>query len=332
VTAPEPADAVQAAQPAAKTLPFSGSWPLLAGVMAGIALRLVFSGQPGGPYAAMSASFIYLGPCLVGAVTVYVAERQQRRSWGYYLWAPYVANLLFVLGTLLVLIEGLICAIVIVPLFACLGAVGGLAMGAVCRVTNWPRPMLYSLWVLPLLAGAIEPSFSVPEQLRQVERRITIAAPPERVWNEIHAARDIQAAEVEGAWFFRIGVPLPREGVTRLAGAERVRTITMGKNIHFDQVEVERIEQRHVRWRHRYAADSFSPHALDEHVTLGGHYFDIGSTAYTLRPVPEGTELQVIMDYRVSTRFNWYADPVARWLVGNFEGILLDFYRRRSER
>jgi len=38
----------------------------------------------------------------VGAVTVYVAERKQRRTWKFHFYAPFFANCLYVLGTLLV--------------------------------------------------------------------------------------------------------------------------------------------------------------------------------------------------------------------------------------
>jgi hypothetical protein len=34
---------------------------------------------------------------------------------------------------------------------------------------------------------------------------------------------------------------------------------------------------------------------------------------------------------RVSTRFNWYANPVARFLLANLMESNLNYYRRRSE-
>jgi hypothetical protein len=317
--------------PPKRRLPFSGWLPFAAGVAAGIVLRLVFWGRPGSPFATMTGSFIYLAPVLVGAVTVYVAERSERRSWRYYLWAPFLANVLFVLGTLLIMIEGLICAIVIVPLFSVMGCLGGLLMGAVCRLTNWPRRTLYSLWALPLLVGAVEAQIPVAERIRAVERTIVIQAPAERIWREIHAAKDIQPWELQRAWLFRIGVPLPHEGVSREVAGERLRTISMGKQVRFDQVVTDWRENRLVRWQHRYQDDSFPAYALDDHVRLGGHYFDIHSTGYELRPLARGTELRVRMEYRVSTSFNWYADRVAMLLLENFEHVLLDFYRRRSE-
>ena len=84
--------------------PFSKWWPIAGGVLAGITLRLLFSGKPGGMYAAMMGSFIILCPMLVGAVTVYLAERKQRRTWAYYFWASFWANVFFVGGTLIIMV------------------------------------------------------------------------------------------------------------------------------------------------------------------------------------------------------------------------------------
>jgi hypothetical protein len=314
-----------------RKLPFSGWWALFAGVLAGVGLRLVFSGEPGGAYAAMSAAFIYLSPVIVGSVTVYVAERRQRRSWGYYFWAAFFANILYVLGTLLVMIEGLICGVVIAPLFAVLGGLGGLIMGAVCRVTNWPRRALYGIAALPLMLGAAETELPLPQRIASVERALLVNAPPERVWRELLNAENIRPDEIEHAWLFRIGVPLVLRGVTQHEGGELTRRVTMGKSIYFDQVAAEWNPNRSVRWVYRFHADSFPAYALDEHVVIGGHYFDLRETAYTLTPHGTATELKVRMQYRLSTRFNWYAEPVARALFGNLEEINLEYYRRRSE-
>ena len=60
--------------------------------------------------------------------------------------------------------------------------------------------------------------------------------------------------------------------------------------------------------------------------------FDLIDTEYSLRTVREGTELRVRMTYRVSTAFNWYARPLARLFVGNFEEAALAFYAHRAER
>lgn len=312
-------------------MPFNFLWPVLAGVLAGLAIRLVFSGEAGRPFAPMMGAFIYLSPILVGAVTVCVAERRERRGVGYYFWAPFLANVLYVLGALAINIEGWICAILIVPLFATLGGIGGLVMGLICRVTDWPKQATYSIVALPLLLGAFEQRLPLPERIADVQRSVTIQAPAAEVWERIHRADGIRPDEVQNAWMYRIGVPLPHAGVTENTPQGRVRRITMGKGIHFDQWVTDWRPERYVRFEYRFADDSFPPRALDDHVRIGGQYFDLIDTSYALKPRGEATELSVRMRYRVSTQFNWYAEPIARWLIGDFEENILAFYRRRAE-
>lgn len=311
--------------------PFALIWPLLAGAFAGVALRMAFFGKPGDPYAPMMAAFIYFSPVLVGAITVYVAERSERRTWAYYFYASFSANCLYVLGTIVIMYEGLICALVIVPLFALLGGLGGLLMGAVCRATNWPKQTLYCVGILPLILGIAETEVPFPERTGVVEDRLLIDATPDIIWKQILNAPDIRPDEIQRAWMFRIGVPTTASGVMLERAGERVRRVTMGKGIYFDEVVTDWHEQNYVRWTYRFYADSFPPTALDDHVKLGGHYFDIPDTSYTLTPIGRQTELKLQMHYRVSTRFNWYAEPVARFLLSNLESVNLEFYRRRSE-
>ena len=327
---PPPTD-VQVRDMPRHPIPFAWFWPLLVGAAAALVLRIAFSGLPGQRFSAMLGSFIYLAPAVCGAVTVYMAERIERRSWGYYIWAPWISTALFVVGTLLVFIEGIVCAVVIVPLFGVMGSLGGLAMGIVCRITNWPRPALYSFALLPLLFGAIEPQWPNPEQISSTSRTLFIAAPAERVWHELNDAQDIRPNEVGDAWAYRIGVPMPVAGVTQDTPEGRVRKVQWQKDVHFDEIITEWQPLQRVKWRYRFSPDSFPAGALDDHVVIGGHYFDLRDSAYTLTPREGGTELRIDVSWRVSTRFNWYADRVAQFLLGDFSEHILRFYRARSE-
>ena len=318
--------------------PYPASWrfrwpiPLALGAATGLAFRMIFTGSPSGPFYAMSSAFMLLVPVVVGAVTVYVAERWRRRSWAYYFGAAALANALFVVGTFLVLIEGLICVIVAAPLFGVIGGIAGLAMGAVCRWSGHPRPKLLSVAALPLIFGAIEHHVPLPNTVDTVSAVRLIDAPPARVWQAISQADAIQPEEIGSAWMYRIGVPLPLSAVTVESNGERVRQVEMGKGIRFDQVVVDWEPEHRVRYTYRFTPDSFPPRALDDHVRIGGDYFDLHDTEYLLEPTPDGTRLTVRMSYRVSTHFNWYARLVGRLLVGNFEETALAFYAGRAER
>ncbi len=311
--------------------PFPKWHPMLAGALVGVFIRIAFYGMPGEFFSPMVWAFISLAPLAVGAVTVYVSELTARRSWGYYLMVGMGANLMFILGTMLIMIEGLICAILIAPMFALYGALGALVMGALCRATNWPTHAVYSFTFLPFLVAALVPAAG-DDHLGISERTLLIQAPPERVWQALHGADKIDAAEVEHAWLFRIGVPLPQSGLTKVKGATLESDIVMGKSIRFKQVAADWRENSYVNWQYRFAPDSFPPHALDDHVKIGGHYFDLTDTVYTLTPRGDATELKMRMRYRVSTQFNWYAVRVANILFGNLEEVTLDFYARRAER
>ncbi len=305
--------------------------PLLCGALVGISLRLIFSGRPGGPYEPMMNAFVLLVPVLVGAVAVYVAEQNGRRSLGEHLVIGMASNALFVAGTLIMSIEGIICAILVVPLFAVLWGIAGIVMGRICRWTRLPARVTYALGALPLLAGGVEQYLPEPEFVHTVERVRRIQASPEQIWPHLTSAKDIRPVEIGDAWMYRIGVPLPSSALTRRADGEMIRQITMGKGIHFDQVATDWEPNRRVRWIYRFENDSFPPEALDDHVRIGGRYFDLIDTEYALREVPGGTELRARITYRVSTHFNWYTKPIAAFLVGNFEEAALRFYGNRAE-
>jgi hypothetical protein len=306
-------------------------YPVVAGAVAGVVLRLVFSGAPQSQWSAMAAAFIYVAPIVVGMVTVYLAERQRRRDWGYYVVAPCLACVLFVAGTMLIMIEGLICAVVIIPMFAVLGALGGLVMGAVCRATNWPRPTLYCFGALPIVLASLGSVLPAPTEFGRIERSVVIQAPSAVVWRKLHDIDDIQADEMAAAWAIRIGVPLPMSGKTRETPQGRVRESRWGKMVHFDELIQEWQPERFVRWTYRFAPDSFPRQALDDHVVIGGHYFDLIDTSYTLAAEGNATRLTTRVQYRISTQFNFYADWAAQFLLGNLLEVGLHLYKGRSE-
>lgn len=306
-------------------------WPLGLGAVTGLAFRLVFFGEPDEAFTVMMASFTLLVPVVVGAVTVFTGERSQRRSWAWYFWSAAGANVLFVVGTFLFFIEGLICTLLAAPLFGLIGGIAGLTTGAVCRWSGRPRPLVLSVAALPLLFGSLEQHLPLPNHVDTVVRSRIIHSAPDRVWQAITHADDIEPEEIGSAWMYRIGVPLPLSAITEERDGELVRHIEMGKGIEFDQVVVDWKPGRRVSYTYRFTPDSFPPRALDDHVRIGGDYFDLRDTEYTLSATEDGTRLTARMSYRVSTHFNWYAGLVARVLIGNFEESALAFYAGRAE-
>ena len=310
-------------------------WPLAAGVLFGLVLRAVYSGSPGQLFETMSGSFALLAPIAISAVTVFVAELRARRTWAYYFWMGALVNVLFVVGTFVFQIEGLICVILAAPLFAIIGGVAGLIVGAVFRGTRWMRQATYCCALLPLVLGVYEHYIPLPQRVHTIHRTIGIAAPRTDVWDQLMEVSEILPDEIGDGLMYRIGVPLPQSALTgELPDHTLVRQIRMGKGIQFDQVATPTDWEcyRRVRWRYNFTPKSFPPRALDDHVRIGGAYFDLLDTEYSLLPVGNRlTILRVSISYRVSTRYNWYAQPLAELFVSNFEETALRFYARRAE-
>jgi hypothetical protein len=184
-----------------------------------------------------------------------------------------------------------------------------------------------------MLMTFLLPEGGGPTMVREVERTIEVAAAPERAWTHLLDAPAIDSDEVRSAWIYRIGVPEPLGAkTTQMPGGQLVRSLEMGKAIHVQQIASQWKQNEFVRWTYVFTADSIPPKALDDHLMIGGRYFDLLGTDYTLQQLPNGnTALSIRMKYRVSTQFNWYVGYVAEVLMTNFEAAILKCYKQRAE-
>jgi uncharacterized protein YndB with AHSA1/START domain len=325
-------DAATAA-PAPPRRPHPG-WMFGAGALYGLLMRLVFVlpfyRERGGASGVMLASLVFLVPLLIGALTVYLLPVAQR-TFGRALVVPLVPVLVFVAGTAVLLIEGSICIALALPIFLIAAMLGGLLGWVLLRVVSPSRSTVGVVLALPLLLGAFERDMPLPDRHGETEASVFIAAPPETIWHLINDATGIRPDEMAQGLAWRIGVPLPREAVTVDTPEGRVRKLRWDKGVHFDEPILDWVENRYIRWRYVFAADSIPPGALDEHVLIGGRHFDLLDTAYRLTPEQGGTLLAIRVNYRVSTHFNAYAGAWADLLVDDAARTILAFYRRRAE-
>jgi len=278
----------------------------------------------------MMWSFVVLVPLLIGLYTVYAA-RDKSPSFGFALFGPWVPLLCFVGGTALLLIEGSICIAMALPVFCLLASLGGVLGWIVIAVIK-PKPgVMNSLMLLPLLSGYVESQIQLPQEIHHSATSIYVAAKPEIIWHLINNATHIQPDEMKSGWAYRIGVPYPVEAITQTAADGHVRKLRWAKEVSFDEPITAWEENHFIRWSYSFRPDSFPKGALDEHVLIGGKYFDLVDTSYTLIPEADGTRLSIEIAYRVSTNFNWYSAWWGRMLVEDSAETILNFYKNRSE-
>lgn len=309
------------------------------GALYGLAMRYVFDFAPfkgtrnenvtGG----MMVSFVFLVPLVIGILTPLLVRAERPLSYAFAFFGPWLPIAFFCFGASVLLLEGAICIAIISPLLMLAGSVGGM-IGAVVR-SNYPhlgRRILPAVMALPLMTGYFEKEYVPDDYWARAERAVEIRAPAARVWQLVNHPTGIQPSEMAGGLAYRIGVPYPVEANTLSETVGGTRKLVWQKGVHFDE-DITAIEPgKRICWTYRFAPDSFPRDALDDHVVIGGHYFDLGETCYTLTPTATGTRLSVSVEYRVSTNFNWYAGTWGRLLVGNTAETILNFYRVRAEK
>ncbi len=292
----------------------------------------VLSDSAQGRSGLMSLSFLMLLPLSIGALVVLLIQR--RRKVGFWQ-AAGMSSLplmlfLFIAGT--VLREGFICILMALPLVLILGGIGSLIAWAVTAgARRSSNKMLSLVIVLPFAFGAAEQELPAPNQLRSISRSIDIQASPEVVWRHINFPTAIQPSELKDGFAYRIGVPYPIEARTLEPRVGGRRHLLWQRGVVFDEEITAWEVERKVAWRYVFGPASFPEGSLDDHIVIGGRYFDLEDTSYTLTPQAGGTRLTIAVRFRVSTHFNWYAGAWAKFLIADTAETILGFYKRRAE-
>ena len=312
-------------------------YAFIVGAGYGLLMRFGFgvfdSGQVGlGAVAGvMLASFVILVPFVIGVITVRLTESPQRTIKNSLL-VPWMPTLACALGSGLLLLEGSICIAIALPIFLIQASLGGIAA---FYVLKWRKPSstTFSFFlVAPLAFGIVESKIESP--LNQLTSRTTIeiAAGPQIIWQLINNASDIKTEEMEGGVAYLIGVPFPMEARTISNGRERVRRIIWEGGITFDERITEWKKNSVLGWDFVFTSKTFPPGSLDDHVRIGGRYFDLMSAKYEILSVGENLcNLTIIVNYQVRTNFNWYSGWWAKLLIGDTSKVILNFYKQRAE-
>jgi len=314
------------------------------GVAYGLVVRLLYQVQvryPTGSNQAifqigllvMTSGFIIVVPFVMGWLSIANTETDDRFHWTRWIFLPWVAVLLADLGLFATLFEGLICIIFALPITLFFGSIGGIAAGLSQRSRFLrSRATTACLAILPLLISATETQISPPLDLRTVHSAIVIHASPETVWNNVKTVPAIRPEELRPTWTHRIGFPLPVEATLDRDGVGGVRHATFQGGLLFIET-VTRWEPNHDL-AFTIAADTTHIPAttLDEHVTIGGRYFDVLNGEYRLEPLPDGTILlHLTSQERLNTDFNGYAHLWTDAVMSDLQQSILEVVKHRCE-
>lgn len=278
----------------------------------------------------MTSTFLVLTPLVFGALISYMTNYKKPLDFSRTIKWILIFYVVLIVFSIFVLKEGSICVIIASPILIAALMLGAGLMHLLCRYLWKPTKAVYSLAVLPLLL------IFVPEQLttahKSIEKSILIDAPVSTVWQQINHIEAIKPSEFKPSLLYAIGVPYPISGITTRINGQKIRHSHWQKDIHFDGMIQQSIPNQYLSWKYRFDPDSVPKGALDDHVQLGGKYFDFQNTSYRLVPVnAQQTQLILKIDYRVSTEINFYTVQIANILLNDFARVILDLYKQRSE-
>lgn len=239
--------------------------------------------------------------------------------------------LLILFFSIFFLREGTICVVMALPLLIVMVLIGIITMWLMCRFLWQPSEKIYSIAFLPLIFSAILPDMS-SVYYGKTQRSVVIHAPAEKVFYAIQHIGKVQPQEVEKNFIFTMGFPKPTFGMTKQAGSETIRYIQWQRGVHFKEVVDNNRPPYALGWTYQFQPDSFPKGSMDDHVKIGGEYFNLLKTDYKLNKIDDNTtEVTLIIDYKLSTEYNWYSKIWANYVLNQFSDVVMNIHKNRLE-
>ncbi len=305
---------------------------LLIGLVAGVtyaffAMLLVTSQRQN-----VSVAYIFVLPIILGAIPVMFSTKEQLKSYMTYLLLPWGITLTFFLLSFVSGFEGTICLVIIVAPFLLLGTFGAFIYRLIKLRSDGKGTKLYVSLLLPFLVLAIETNLPVTNQIHTVSTTIEIDADKLKVWENVKNIRNIETHEIKTHFVHAIGIPLPLNGQIDKEGVGGIRNITWEKGIKFEEKIKTWDEGNGFTYYINVDPKSIPPTTLDEHVMIGGKYFDVIEGGYVIDHITDNKSLVTLTcTYRVTTNLNLYSKLWADFILNDFNEVILEVIKKRSE-
>jgi hypothetical protein len=280
----------------------------------------------------MLVSFLIGIPTAIGLLVGFLAIRRRITGLAGASLLSTFSIALFIFAAGAYLREGAICIVMAAPLFLVFAIFGAIVGVLISKTSGENSPKLFSIaLVLPFFIAPGEEKMTSPSTYQLTQEDIYIAAKPENIWQHINSPTNIQPAELESGFAYKIGVPYPIEARTIEGRVGGSRILRWQRGVEFEELITAWQPNSYIAWDYKFSSESFPAGSLDDHIVIGGRYFDLEATSYRLTPEGQGTRLAIEVRTRVTTNFNWYASLWAKYLIADTAKAILNFYKVRSE-
>lgn len=282
----------------------------------------------------MSISFLVLVPFVVGFLTVMISPPAKARSTRYCIFLPWVPLYAFMSVTLVFKIEGAGCWIMIMPIWMIASSIGGVVAGKRRGKQSDDSQKLQGGWVLflPIVCAPVEKLLPLLPARYEAYTYSDIKAPAEKIWSNVVRVRTITPKEDHGGVTKWMGLPRPIRAELDFTGVGGRRQAIFDKGLVFEEIVNDYAEQERMRFSIKADPSKVPPTALDEHIVIGGAYFDVLDGTYRLERIGEGVyRLHLYSHFVLRTPFNFYASWWAGWIMRDIQNNILQVIQTRCE-
>ncbi len=282
----------------------------------------------------VSLSFIWSVPFACGFLSVAIGRWAGSDNWILHSIAlPVGALILGLVISVVLKFEAVICVIMASPILVVAAVIGGFLGHFVLPRNSADKRLQVTFAVfLPFLCAYAESMLHWPTETKAIGNTIDIQAPPEVIWPEIASVREIPRKQIRDRWIYQVGFPKPIAATLDREGVGGIRTATFERDVSFHETITEWDKPHRLSFS-IHADPDFIPHtAFDQHIIVGGRFYDVLDGIYEIEPLPSGgCRLHLTSHHRLSTRFNSYAGWWSVKVMDQIQGSILEVIKQRAE-
>ncbi len=296
-------------------------------------LRFIFGANTWGElFRVMSLTFLLMMPTILGILTVYLLPAEKARKTRYRLLVPWIPIFLFLVITILLSIEGFACWVMILPIFLITASIGGVIGGRLKMKKSRNRLNLSLLVLFPFVLAPAESLLRTVTATYEAYTYIDIDAPAEMIWDNLTRVNAISESEDKGYLNRFLGFPRPLKAELNFEGVGAYREALFTDGLIFHETVTEYEDNRRMVFEIKAYPHEIPSTTLDEHIVIGGSYFDVLEGTYELEKLLNGKHrLHLFSTFSMNTHFNFYAGWWGKWIMRDIQNNILQIEKARSE-
>ncbi|RZJ55977.1 MAG: hypothetical protein EOO44_01340 [Flavobacterium sp.] len=308
---------------------------ILIPILFALLLRVIFGASIFDDFlSVMTWTFFILVPVAIGALTVYYSSIEKAKSVLYRFFAPWLPIVLVIFLTIIIGLEGWACWIMISPLFLIFGSIGGLIAGhfKVKKSKKQENLNVSILVLLPFIIGPIENSIPRNPEVFETYTSIVINSNDAKIWQNVTSVKEIKAKEDSSTLTKWLGFPKPIKAELDKLEVGGYRKAIFEKGLIFNETVTEYKDLKLMKFQIKANTFDIPSTTLDEHILIGGEYFDMLNGTYELKKISENKyNLILYSNFSMKTTFNSYAGVWGKWIMKDIQNNILKVIKQRSE-